>query len=645
MIAKELTDYIEAAKKAGQSTEQIRAALLGVGWQEADVATAVETTPAVTIPPISTPVPAPTSTPVSAPMQESVLGGQSVYSPSATVSSPRHSVESAVVTPQTPYVEQSVYPAFRAPASWSLPASSGPSKVTGGNSPVTTMPPPSGKHSVAFFAAIVTGIAVLLAGTAFAAFMLWPADPNKVLAEAFVNETRITSGVVSLAGTLEVSGKGVESFPGTEAGKPLRVTLKTDGKVEVVASTTKADMTIHLAVGENGMSPMSMDLGVRSIGDILYLKIIQLPSLISMFLPGLGSYANKWILIDPKKLPEALSNDMMNINIETDIDVTDKTKNDLFIKKVVAFVQEHKPIVVSEELPDEKVGGVNAYHYALHIDKEGLKKFSLATIQEAARVYQSDPKITSDSVKEAEMEIEKIFSDPAFDALLKDTSMEIWISKKEHFVTRVKVDGSFDPRALDSNANDAITKISFSIDGVSTDQNKPMNITAPGSSIPAEEVISGLSGDALGNARTKASDAAIKANLSSIRPQAEIFYDAHNDSYGPILYAAKAGQCPKNGGTSIFYKDSGIRNALTDIMKNNGGKTLTCATGKLSGKSSQGKGGATQSYAVSSPLVAEEGTSYCVDSSGATMQGVATLQGSVAKCIPQKVVSPPALPF
>lgn len=648
MITKELADYIEAAKAAGQNTEQIRATLLGVGWQESDVASALQDSS------VSAPVsafattPAPVVTPVVSPVinstQESVLGGQSVYSLTAGVSSPRHGVESVSVSPSTPYVEQSVYPAFRAPASWSLPVSSGPAPAIGAKLSVTPVTAPSGKHSVAVVAAIVTGIAVLLAGTAFAVFMLWPADPNKVLAEAFVNSKDIASVATSLTGMLEITGGGVDTLPGAEAGKPLRVTSEIDGNAEVVASMAKVDMTVQITLGEDGANSMGVKFGMRVIGDTVYLKVIQLSPTVSMFLPTLDPYLNKWILVNPKKLPEILSSDM-NIDIKTDVDFMDQKKNNILAKKVAVLLAEYKPIFVSKELPNEKVGKMDTYHYELSIDKEALQKFLVRIAQEIIRAYQDDPQMSQRAVKEAEADIDEAFSGNAFDALLKNTSLEIWISKKERFVMRMKAEGSFGSKIFSSAkttsssfvAGDSVTKVAFFLDYTLTDQNKPMNIIAPSSSIPIEDIISELFGE-------KATNAAIKKSLNSIPAHAKNFFDTHNGSYGSILYTNKAGRCPQNGGTTFFYQSVDIRNTLADIMRNNGGQTLTCATGEASGSSFKGKGGATQSYAVSSLLVAGKGVSYCVDSAGAGVQGVAILQGGVAKCSPESAVVSPVLP-
>ena len=107
----------------------------------------------------------------------------------------------------------------------------------------------------------------------------------------------------------------------------------------------------------------------------------------------------------------------------------------------------------------------------------------------------------------------------------------------------------------------------------------------------------------LGTARNKGNDAAIQSDLSTIQTQAEIYFSGvGNNTYGPTYIAT--GSCPASG-TSMFYADVAIRNAIAGAKTANGGTTLNCNN-------------AANAYAVSSKLQAGvSGKMYwCVDSSG-----------------------------
>ena len=113
----------------------------------------------------------------------------------------------------------------------------------------------------------------------------------------------------------------------------------------------------------------------------------------------------------------------------------------------------------------------------------------------------------------------------------------------------------------------------------------------------------------LNTARAKGSDAAIKANLSGIRAQAEILYDT-NGGYGvdATPTAFSVGACAATADT--LFADATIGSALT-------------AAGNAS--SAGGIGAAScvstaSAWAASVPLKSAAANSWCVDSTGASKQ-------------------------
>ena len=113
----------------------------------------------------------------------------------------------------------------------------------------------------------------------------------------------------------------------------------------------------------------------------------------------------------------------------------------------------------------------------------------------------------------------------------------------------------------------------------------------------------------LNTARAKGSDAAIKANLSGMRAQAEILYDT-NGGYGvdatPTSFAV--GACAATADT--LFVDSGMSAAII-------------AAGNASNAGGIGQGSCVSTasaWAVSVPLKSTATNSWCVDSSGASKQ-------------------------
>jgi prepilin-type N-terminal cleavage/methylation domain-containing protein len=107
----------------------------------------------------------------------------------------------------------------------------------------------------------------------------------------------------------------------------------------------------------------------------------------------------------------------------------------------------------------------------------------------------------------------------------------------------------------------------------------------------------------LNSARVKGANAAVKANLSNLRKQAEIYYDNQTPSgYGSAFVAAA---CPSASNTSMFWADAQIQAAISQAASAGGGGMpgTRCATDGTN-------------YAVSAKLKSMPNY-WCVDSSGA----------------------------
>ena len=130
----------------------------------------------------------------------------------------------------------------------------------------------------------------------------------------------------------------------------------------------------------------------------------------------------------------------------------------------------------------------------------------------------------------------------------------------------------------------------------------------------------------LNTARTKGIDAAILSDLSTIQVQAELSYNSNGYYVAAPGYALNG--CPTSG-TTMFFTDVPMKNAINNIKKNNGGSagTIMCSA------PSPGV------YAVGAKLMAGVtvgGTNYmywCVDSTG-TAKPTASLLGQGASACP-----------
>lgn len=119
----------------------------------------------------------------------------------------------------------------------------------------------------------------------------------------------------------------------------------------------------------------------------------------------------------------------------------------------------------------------------------------------------------------------------------------------------------------------------------------------------------------LNQARGKGADAAIKANLSGIRAQAELYYDT-NGSYGTAFTNAA---CAATAGT--LFADANVSNAIT-----------AAGNASTGGGIGVGRCGSTASaWGISVPLKTNTALYWCVDSTGKSQSQNAALAGTACQ--------------
>ncbi len=121
----------------------------------------------------------------------------------------------------------------------------------------------------------------------------------------------------------------------------------------------------------------------------------------------------------------------------------------------------------------------------------------------------------------------------------------------------------------------------------------------------------------LNTARGKGSDAAVKANLSGIGAQAELYYDSATggQKYNAVAGTALAGTGSAGavcGVTTGMFSDANITAALGQVAAQmDATGTMTCTTDTTG-----------QKWAVSVTKLKGAGTAWCVDNSGSAKAGL-----------------------
>jgi prepilin-type N-terminal cleavage/methylation domain-containing protein len=117
----------------------------------------------------------------------------------------------------------------------------------------------------------------------------------------------------------------------------------------------------------------------------------------------------------------------------------------------------------------------------------------------------------------------------------------------------------------------------------------------------------------LGGSRNKAADASVQSNLNAARSQIELYYVNNSNSYGT---AFTLGTCPSSG-TTMFYADVTIRNAIAAAGAATGGGTVQCVTG--SGY-----------WIIQAPL--KTSGYWCIDHRGVGRTNASALSGTPTTC-------------
>ncbi len=349
------------------------------------------------------------------------------------------------------------------------------------------------------------------------------------------------------------------------------------------------------ATGDFGDLTYKLNVDAQKNAHMYYFRINNIPSLFG----SIASYKGQWIKVDSKvattsdpydfdelsyaarQLPKAEERYMKHRAEFTDL-----------LKKAVKIGDEEGLLSFKQQPSAERVDGRVLYRYDLQVNKDALLPFYKRMVDEA----QKTKSMSRDSLFTDQGFVDylqsKEFTD-VFDYYQKNTTFTLWVDS-QGYPAVVEQAVRFVPPDAASALKGKQAKIIFKL--TLSDINEPVTIKAPADAKTIDEVTGAqVAGSPLSTARAKGMDASIQANLSSMRVQAEIYYDK-NSQYGV------AGTSCTN--TKSFFSGTSVVTWIAAIEKANGAGTMVCNN-------------TAKAYAVSSPLTASKTTTYwCVDSTG-----------------------------
>jgi|GEM_PF-2174237 hypothetical protein len=306
-----------------------------------------------------------------------------------------------------------------------------------------------------------------------------------------------------------------------------------------------------VAVISASLGSLSASGEIRILDNTFYGVLTKAPSL--SFLPTSSSYENKWFSFayknssgqtveSPLQAVSPVNTDIFNkLTEDQKTHIYDLSRNARLIKSV-------------KKLSPEVVGGEMSYNFLFDLDREGINSY-LASLKEYINtIGKDDSALSAFDPTSFTKELDQI----------KDFSGEIWIGRNDKLPHKVMMNFGIQP----DPAKDEQIKISLV--GIFSGWNQPVLIVAPVSSVPFETLMS----NAMNDSQQQRKDDEIKANLSNIRPVAEIFYNNHKNSYSgfclspDVKAAQKAVQAA--GGAGFVCRTTAQKYALGVKMPQGG---------------------------------------------------------------------------
>lgn len=281
----------------------------------------------------------------------------------------------------------------------------------------------SGSKLVYIIPVIVIIVILLIAGGIYAYINFLKETPENVVKQMIGNmaqaEKYNTITDVQLILELPEGASSGLPIPGLTSDL-IELKLGVDGNIDNSdAENKKADLNIAVST-ELGPQQVEVKGDIKIIGDKMYFRLADLPT---MLIPmDLTLFQDRWIEIDFEQVQQEYGQELPD-----SIDNLDQQLSEQDMKKLEQLVKDTKFIIITEVLEDQKINGVNTYHYKYDIDLAELKTFLLEAV----------PIITQKEFTPLELDnFNKTFDDFAENVSSKEG--ELWIGKDDKLLYQHK---------------------------------------------------------------------------------------------------------------------------------------------------------------------------------------------------------------
>lgn len=305
--------------------------------------------------------------------------------------------------------------------------------------------------------------------------------------------------------------------------------IQTTGKTDVSdKDNVREEANIDLNIGMDGLN---FDIGLDTIlvGDVLYLRLSQLPFPYSMFIGD--EYTNIWWELDFNALLEKEKELVSILGEENQFDDLSSILEDKVTKNIEDQIEtlllDKKSLIVEERLEDEVLNEKECYHFKLKLNKEILKSI----FNTVAQTVEDEVISKNDQYQSLDIDISDFYDQIIDNLTIKD--LDIFIEKESFYLQRVAFTFDFNLDNLDLgviNVPAGVFKSEFegNIDYSNFEGN--IEIKKPEDSKSVVQFIEDNVLPGLMDARRKSRDAKRIADVKQLQTALEMYF-TENDRY------------------------------------------------------------------------------------------------------------------
>jgi hypothetical protein len=306
------------------------------------------------------------------------------------------------------------------------------------------------------------------------------------------------------------------------------------GKMDVTnPGRRKSLVNIDTEFGFNNTS-FGIDINAATDGRDVYFKVGSLPPPLSMITDQADEMTDRWWRINPDKLKE-MKSDFKDSEIggllEADelIFATDRLER--IEQDIRSAASKHNLLQIDERLPDEMMQNRKCYHYRVSLNRD-----SLAGFVQDVYVFLSEEMGAESPMAMTGFTNDQDFQE-AIDKFAQAISIaqgEVWIDKENFYLYRVLFNFELDPGGIEFNGETmpaGALKAEISGETNYSRINQPMEIEMPEN----PEDLNDFLENQMAEARLKARDARVVADVKQLQTALELYYYDHNQ-YPPDIY-------------------------------------------------------------------------------------------------------------